>query len=60
MTFTPDGSRLLLQYDMPLAIEVLDASKYTALGYYSGLVFPEDDLERLLAVLIRADALLPA
>jgi hypothetical protein len=48
--FTPDDANLLLQYDMPLAIEVVDANNYAALGYYSGVVEPEDNLERLLAV----------
>jgi WD40 repeat protein len=48
--FTPDGNRLLVQYALPLAIEVLDASQYVALGYYSGSVSPEDNMERLLAV----------
>jgi WD40 repeat protein len=48
--FTPDGSQLLLQYDMPLAIEVLDANSYAALGFYSGVMSYEDNLERLLAV----------
>jgi len=50
VTFTPDGTKLLLQYDLPLTIEVLDANSYPALGYYSGVVAPEDNLERLLAV----------
>ena len=48
--FTPDGSSLLLQYDLPLAIEVLDANNYAQLGYYSGVVSPEDNDERLMAV----------
>ena len=48
--FTPDGNSLLVQYALPLAIEVLDASQYMALGYYSGSVSPEDNMERLLAV----------
>lgn len=48
--FTPDGSKLLLQYDLPLAIEEIDASSHSALGYVSGTVILEqDNLERLLA-----------
>jgi len=50
VTFTPDGRYLLLQYDLPLAIEVLDASNYVTLGFYSGVMNYEDNLERLLAV----------
>jgi WD40 repeat protein len=48
--FIPDGSQLLLQYDLPLGIEVLDANAYTELGYYSGIVSTEDNDERLMAV----------
>jgi WD40 repeat protein len=48
--FTPDGNKLLLQYSLPLAIEVLDANNYSQLGFYSGLVAPEDNDERLMAV----------
>ena len=48
--FKPDGNRLLIQYDLPLAIEVLDANNYSQLGYYSGVVAPEDNAERLMAV----------
>jgi WD40 repeat protein len=48
--FSPDDSRLLLQYDMPLLIEVLDVSSYTVLGYYPGYTSDDDNLERLLAV----------
>ena len=47
--FTPDSNRLLIQYDLPLAIEVLDANSYTELGYYSGVVTTEDNDERLMA-----------
>jgi len=47
--FGSDGSRLFLQYDLPVAIEEIDASSYAALGYLSGTVNPdEDNLERLL------------
>jgi hypothetical protein len=48
--FTPDGNELLVQYDLPIAIEVIDANNYVPLGYYSGVVVPEDNDERLLAV----------
>jgi hypothetical protein len=50
VTFTPDGTKLLLQYSLPLAIEELDATSYTALGYFSGAMAAEDNDERLLAV----------
>ena len=50
VTFTSDGSSLLLQYDIPLAIEVLDANNYATLGYYSGAANAEDNDERLLAI----------
>jgi hypothetical protein len=48
--FSQDGSRLFLQYDLPVTIEEIDATTYSALGYLSGTVIPDDDnLERLLA-----------
>jgi len=47
--FSPDDSKLYLQYDMPLAIEEIDAKSYIALGYLSGDAIPGDNLERLLA-----------
>jgi len=48
--FSADGSKLYLQYDLPLEIEEIDATAYTALGYLSATVVPDDDnLERLLA-----------
>jgi hypothetical protein len=48
--FSADGSKLYLQYDLPLEIEEIDAASFTALGYLSATVFPDDDnLERLLA-----------
>jgi hypothetical protein len=46
--FSQDGSRLFLQYDLPIAIEEIDASNYTALGYLSAYVNPENNEERLL------------
>lgn len=49
VAFTPDGNRLLLQYDLPLALETVDANHFNALGYYSGDASPEDSLARLLA-----------
>lgn len=49
--FTPDGSRLFLQYALPLWVEEIDAWNYTALGVLSGSVDPDDDnLERLLTI----------
>ncbi len=55
--FSQDGSRLFLQYDLPVTIEEIDASTYTALGYISGTVVPDDDnLERLLATDSRGHA----
>lgn len=50
VTFTPDGRNLLLQYDLPLSIEALDANSFAALGFYSGAMNNEDNDERLLAV----------
>ncbi len=48
--FSHDGSRLYLQYDLPVTIEVIDATTYTALGYISGTAIPDDDnLERMQA-----------
>lgn len=49
VAFTPDGNRLLLQYDLPLALETVDANHFSALGYYSGDASPEDSFARLLA-----------
>ncbi|HKV93667.1 MAG TPA: WD40 repeat domain-containing protein [Candidatus Angelobacter sp.] len=46
--FSPDGNRLLLQYDLPTAIEALDANLFTALGFYPADVNPEDSFARLL------------
>jgi hypothetical protein len=46
--FSADGSRLFLQYDFPVSIEVIDAKNYNALGYISGAVNPDDNLERML------------
>ncbi len=49
--FSPDGSKLFLEYALPLSIEELDAHVYTDLGSLSGTVIPdEDNLERLLDV----------
>jgi hypothetical protein len=49
-TFNSDDSKALIQYDTPLAIEVLDANKFAALGFYSGASNAEDNDERLLAI----------
>jgi hypothetical protein len=48
--FSQDGSKLYLQYDLPVTIEVIDTTTYAALGYLSGTAIPDDDnLERMLA-----------
>ena len=48
--FSADGQKLYLQYGLPVALEVVDATRYSALGYLSGTVVPDNDsLERLLA-----------
>ena len=47
--FSRDGSRLYLQYDLPIAIEEIDSGSFSALGYLSALVNPENNEERLLA-----------
>jgi hypothetical protein len=47
--FSADGSRLFLQYDLPIAIEEIDANSYTALGYLTAVATPENNEERLLA-----------
>jgi hypothetical protein len=47
--FSEDGSKLYLQYDFPVTIQVIDAKTFTALGYLSGTAIPDDDnLERML------------
>lgn len=49
--FTQDGTRLFLEYALPLWMEEVDASNYAALGVLSGSVDPDNDnLERLLTV----------
>lgn len=48
--FSADGSKLYLEYPFPLQVQEIDATTYTALGYLSATVNPEDDnLERMLA-----------
>ena len=47
--FSADGSRLYLEYALPLAMVVVDANSYATLGTMSATVNPEpDNLERLL------------
>ena len=48
--FSADGQTLFLQYDMPLEIEEISASSYSALGYITGDVaaLGDNNLERLL------------
>jgi hypothetical protein len=48
VTFNPNGNLLLLQYDLPAAIEVVDANQFGALGWFSADVEPEDNFDRLL------------
>lgn len=48
--FSPEDQKLFLQYSSPLAIEEIDANSYSALGYISGTLNPDDDTDRLLAV----------
>lgn len=49
--FTPDGTRLFLQYALPVWLEEIDATNYSALGVLSGSVDPDgDNLERLLTL----------
>ena len=48
--FSADGTRLYLEYALPLWIEEVDATTYSALGVLSGSVDPDgDNLEKLLA-----------
>lgn len=48
--FSADGSKLYLEYPFPLQVQEIDAAAYTALGYLSATVNPDDDnLERMLA-----------
>jgi hypothetical protein len=47
--FSQDGGRLYLQYDLPIAVEEIDSSSFSALGYLSAVVNPENNEERLLA-----------
>jgi hypothetical protein len=48
--FSPDDTKLFLQYPFPIVLEVVDANNYTALGYFSALVNPENNEERMLAI----------
>jgi DNA-binding beta-propeller fold protein YncE len=49
--FTPDGTRLLLEYALPLWLEEIDAKSYAALGALSASMQPDqDNLERLLTL----------
>ena len=48
--FSADDTKLYLQYDLPLQVQVIDPTTYTPLGYLSATVIPDDDnLERMLA-----------
>lgn len=49
VVFNADGSKLLLQYALPTAIEVVNANQFSADGYYSGDVAPADNLARMVA-----------
>ena len=48
--FSADGQTLYLQYDLPLEIEEINASSYSALGYITGDIetLGDNNLERLL------------
>ncbi len=47
--FSANGSRLYLEYALPLAMEEIDTTMYSALGYVSATVLPDNDnLERML------------
>jgi hypothetical protein len=48
VAFSPDNSRLLLQYSLPTAIELVDTTTFTALGYFSADTAPQDPLAKLL------------
>jgi hypothetical protein len=49
--FSPDGSKVYLQYTFPLAAEAVDVTSFTALGYLSATVIPDgDNLEGLLSI----------
>lgn len=49
--FSSDGSKLYLEYALPLEVEEVDAISHTALGYLSATVVTDgDNLERMLAV----------
>lgn len=49
--FSADGSRLYVEYDLPLTFEEVDTANYTLVGYRSGDVMPGgDDLQGLLAI----------
>jgi WD40 repeat protein len=48
VAFSPDDSRLLLQYSLPTAIELVDTVKFTAVGYLSADTTPPDPLAKLL------------
>ncbi len=48
--FSPDGSKLILQYPLPTAIEMIDLGTYTALGYLSADVEPSGNDNTLMAV----------
>ena len=50
LMFTADGNRLIVQYNMPDALEVLDANSYSALGYQSGYGDPTDQYSTLMAM----------
>jgi WD40 repeat protein len=48
VAFSPDDSRLWLQYSLPTAIELVDTTSFTALGYFSADTTPSDSLAKLL------------
>ncbi len=58
--FNHDGSKLIVQYPLPTALEMLDLNSYTALGFYPGAVSPEDNEDMLIAVDAAGRALVAA
>jgi len=48
--FAPDGNKFIMQYPLPTAVEMIDLSTYTALGYLSADVEPSGNDNTLMAV----------
>jgi hypothetical protein len=55
--FSADGTKLYLEYALPLSLEEVDVGSFNALGYMSATVNPDDDnLEGLLAITAEGQA----